>query len=531
MGAYLAKPKTEKISDGSENGRLRYGVSCMQGWRVTMEDAHTCELDFDDSSTLFAVYDGHGGSEVAQYVAKKLPEVLKNTENYQKGDIKQSMVDCFLEIDQLIISEKGLAELKELAGLDKDLDEEEDLEMLEQEAMMPLNELLAKMKEMKKAKDGDNDGELLEQWTEDGNQSTADDKENNHCDTNKENEIGSKNDKKDEAIIENGDTIKAGTCSSDSVENSTNGSLKNGKEEKEKDTEESENDHKMQQKEVKETSEGEQATNESEKNEEKIPNDEAIDDEEEEGDEDDEEDDDEDDDDDDDDDDDEDGAPFQSSDEVGYDSGTTAIVAVLRENQLTVANVGDSRCVLCRNGIALEMSTDHKPEDEHELNRIHKAGGKVTCEGRVNGGLNLSRALGDHSYKLQTELSAHEQQITAVPDVRQTQITEADEFMVIACDGIWNVKGSQEVVDFVSDRLREQRQKNQINLAQICEELLDACLAPDTSGDGSGCDNMTSIVVLFNSDSKATENNKKRKLEDEKPDSESADKRIKGDES
>lgn len=50
--------------------------------------------------------------------------------------------------------------------------------------------------------------------------------------------------------------------------------------------------------------------------------------------------------------------------------------------------------MLCRNGIALEMSTDHKPEDEHELNRIHKAGGKVTCEGRVNGGLNLSRALG-----------------------------------------------------------------------------------------------------------------------------------------
>lgn len=50
--------------------------------------------------------------------------------------------------------------------------------------------------------------------------------------------------------------------------------------------------------------------------------------------------------------------------------------------------------MLCRNGIALEMSIDHKPEDEPELNRIHKAGGKVTCEGRVNGGLNLSRALG-----------------------------------------------------------------------------------------------------------------------------------------
>lgn len=79
---------------------------------------------------------------------------------------------------------------------------------------------------------------------------------------------------------------------------------------------------------------------------------------------------------------------------VGYDSGTTAIVALVKDDTLTVANVGDSRCVVCRNGIALEMSIDHKPEDTKELSRIEKAGGKVTGEGRVNGGLNLSRALG-----------------------------------------------------------------------------------------------------------------------------------------
>ena len=46
------------------------------------------------------------GSEVAQFVAKKLPDALKNTESYQKGEIKQSMIDCFLEVDQLIISDK-----------------------------------------------------------------------------------------------------------------------------------------------------------------------------------------------------------------------------------------------------------------------------------------------------------------------------------------------------------------------------------------------------------------------------------------
>lgn len=67
---------------------------------------------------------------------------------------------------------------------------------------------------------------------------------------------------------------------------------------------------------------------------------------------------------------------------------------MVKDDQLTVANAGDSRCVLCRNGIALEMSIDHKPEDAKELSRIQKAGGKVTGEGRVNGGLNLSRAIG-----------------------------------------------------------------------------------------------------------------------------------------
>lgn len=60
---------------------------------------------------------------------------------------------------------------------------------------------------------------------------------------------------------------------------------------------------------------------------------------------------------------------------------------------------GDSRCVVCRNGKALDMSFDHKPEDQIEFDRIKKAGGRVTLDGRVNGGLNLSRAIGDHGYK------------------------------------------------------------------------------------------------------------------------------------
>jgi len=67
---------------------------------------------------------------------------------------------------------------------------------------------------------------------------------------------------------------------------------------------------------------------------------------------------------------------------------------LLRDKELYVANAGDSRCVLCRDGKAVNMSEDHKPEDASEQERIAKAGGRVTCDGRVNGGLNLSRALG-----------------------------------------------------------------------------------------------------------------------------------------
>ena len=70
----------------------------------------------------------------------------------------------------------------------------------------------------------------------------------------------------------------------------------------------------------------------------------------------------------------------------------------MTKDRYYAANIGDSRAVLCRNGKAFPLSTDHKPELQLEQNRIEKAGGYVT-EGRINGSLNLSRAFGDFSYK------------------------------------------------------------------------------------------------------------------------------------
>jgi len=83
--------------------------------------------------------------------------------------------------------------------------------------------------------------------------------------------------------------------------------------------------------------------------------------------------------------------------------------------------------------------------------------------------------------------------ITALPDIRVEPLKPEDKFIVLACDGIWNSMSSQDVVDFVRARLS----KGMLPAA-ICEQLCDVCLAPNTIGDGTGCDNMTAIVVLVN---------------------------------
>lgn len=69
------------------------------------------------------------------------------------------------------------------------------------------------------------------------------------------------------------------------------------------------------------------------------------------------------------------------TEEPGSDSGCTAVVALVRPHAVYVANAGDSRCIVCRAGKAVELSFDHKPEDEAEMVRITAAGGKVSADG------------------------------------------------------------------------------------------------------------------------------------------------------
>ena len=175
-------------------------------------------------------------------------------------------------------------------------------------------------------------------------------------------------------------------------------------------------------------------------------------------------------------------------------AGCTAVVAVLHGHDLYVANAGDSRAVLCRGGQAFALSEDHKPGQEGERSRIMAAGGFLSNIGgvtRVNGNLNLSRAIGDLKYKTNSGLPPNEQIITAEPDVKHVVLTHNDPFFLLACDGVWDVMTNQQACEFVSERLEQNR-----DLKTISSELLDACLASNPSEtQGVGCDNMTAIIV------------------------------------
>ncbi|KAH8302649.1 hypothetical protein KR044_009254, partial [Drosophila immigrans] len=172
-------------------------------------------------------------------------------------------------------------------------------------------------------------------------------------------------------------------------------------------------------------------------------------------------------------------------------AGSTANVVLIKDRRLYCANAGDSRAIASVGGVMRPLSVDHKPSNESEIKRIVAGGGRVE-NNRVNGNLALSRALGDFMYKRNTSLKPEEQIVTADPDVMGCDISDDWEFVVLACDGIWDVMSSPQVADFVRERITAGLQPD-----LICEQLMDSCLAPNAYNYGLGGDNMTVILVCF----------------------------------
>merc|ERR1712012_1507402 len=125
MGAYLSEPVLEKHSTDENGEFMSYGASSMQGWRVSQEDAHNSVLHYDAGKSLFAVYDGHGGHEVAEYCSLYLPEYIKQSVHFKTGNYEKALEECFIGFDATLVDRKVVAKLKAISGAD-DTDEKEE---------------------------------------------------------------------------------------------------------------------------------------------------------------------------------------------------------------------------------------------------------------------------------------------------------------------------------------------------------------------------------------------------------------------
>eukprot|EP00300_Choanocystis_sp_HF-7_P032569 c4331_g1_i1.p1 GENE.c4331_g1_i1~~c4331_g1_i1.p1 ORF type:complete len:322 (+),score=70.80 c4331_g1_i1:131-1096(+) len=167
-------------------------------------------------------------------------------------------------------------------------------------------------------------------------------------------------------------------------------------------------------------------------------------------------------------------------------SGSAALVGLLIADRLWVANTGDCRAILSRSGKAVELSFDHKPNREDELARIRRAGSDaVNVFGiwRVEGILAMSRAIGDKYLK---------HVVIPDPEVESVQLStdpdsdNADEFIVLASDGLWDVFSNQDVVDIIhmNPQLRHDPQRAAEVLVRMAYQM-------------GSMDNITVQVILL----------------------------------
>ncbi|GAA5927352.1 hypothetical protein JCM10213_003448 [Rhodosporidiobolus nylandii] len=120
---------------------------------------------------------------------------------------------------------------------------------------------------------------------------------------------------------------------------------------------------------------------------------------------------------------------------------------------LYTANVGDARAVLSRGGRAVRLTYDHKGSDAKEAKRISDAGGFV-LNNRVNGVLAVTRSLGDSSMK---------EFVVGAPYTTETTLGDGDEWLIVACDGLWDVCSDQEAVDLIA-KCQDPQEASQILL-------------------------------------------------------------------
>ena len=184
--------------------------------------------------------------------------------------------------------------------------------------------------------------------------------------------------------------------------------------------------------------------------------------------------------------------------EDSKEQGCTGTVVLVNETNYICANAGDSRSILQAASRVYPLSNDHKPVNGGEKKRIINSGHTVENE-RVDGYLAVSRAFGDFQFKDKPELMWDKQAVTANPDFIVRDRKEGDQFIALACDGIWDCLSNDDFCDKVNAHLNKlSAEEKENNRAKIIEQIFDEICAKEVRAEGIGTDNMTCILAFFN---------------------------------
>jgi protein phosphatase 2C family protein 2/3 len=179
-------------------------------------------------------------------------------------------------------------------------------------------------------------------------------------------------------------------------------------------------------------------------------------------------------------------AIVSTSNQEGWMNGSTGVVAVVADTKVYIANVGDSEACLVSEVdgelVTENLTTPHKANDPIEKKRVEDLGGHVFF-GRVFGALAVSRSFGDSKFK---KPKTAQNFVSCEPALHVTDIKSNHKFMILACDGLWDVMTHAQAAAFVKDQIKEGHGAKTIAAALVAEAL-----RKKTE------DNVTVIIVLF----------------------------------
>eukprot|EP01139_Manchomonas_bermudensis_P023579 Amastigsp_a841277_294.p2 type:complete len:412 gc:universal Amastigsp_a841277_294:93-1328(+) len=181
------------------------------------------------------------------------------------------------------------------------------------------------------------------------------------------------------------------------------------------------------------------------------------------------------------------------------EDGTTAVVALVVDRVLWIANVGDSEAILSRAGVPTVLSIPHNAKaNKLEERRVIHAGGKVRRARLVHPiwavlNIGVTRSIGASAMKEGPNTDGRPSGLIAVPDINCVPLTVDDEFLILACDGLWDVMTPLEAADYVRHGLSQS--------GATAETV--ACSLVNRAFEKGSLDNITAVVVVFNFEAEA----------------------------